>query len=275
MSKWRPSESCLYVIGDVHGAFHLLKSILGRILPLRHTGGSTDKIIWIGDYWDRNLFGPEVTDLTCQIQQKYPDQSIFLRGNHDDEWCCVLGLGNYSTTERERAFRTIKMRDHSLGIDNGGLATIQGFLNRTSSSEKPEDVTLSHMEKMVPEEHKKFLVSTILYYELPGYRFVHAGCNPNMPLVDQPADLLLWDRNLFEKMKAGKPMDWDDTIVCGHSGAQGPLFRSKYLMIDAGSPKQLMCTELNSRQAYLAVQGNERLKSFKIPDEDIVDREYS
>lgn len=265
MSKWRPSSSCLYTVPDLHGNVSLLKMLLTRILPLRSTGGSFDKLIFLGDYTDRHRDGPETVDLVLAIKNRHPDQVITLKGNHDQFITDIL-LGNEK--EALRALKNWRIPE------NGGLATLTSYLQRAKSPVPAEEASLGHIREIIPPEHQGFFINLSLYHQEPGYRFVHAGCHPTFPLEEQLEDLLLWDRNLFNQMKKRVPhsvvaADWQDTVICGHNGPT-PIFQTKYMMLDAGSPKRLLAVELHSRQAYLAEYNNERLVRFEIQLQDAI-----
>jgi serine/threonine protein phosphatase 1 len=52
---------------------------------LTHWDTQTEILIQLGDLIDRGKGSPEVVKLTRQLQRKYPNQTVFLRGNHEYE----------------------------------------------------------------------------------------------------------------------------------------------------------------------------------------------
>ena len=119
MSKWRPSKNCLYVIPDIHGAISKLKLICNRILPLRQNINNKDTLLFLGDYIDRQLDSYRVLDFLIDLKSQYPDQTVFLKGNHEQMLLIaankVLGR-SYSLQDRQHAYK--------LWIENGGYQTV-------------------------------------------------------------------------------------------------------------------------------------------------------
>src|SRR5690606_4979014 len=77
------SSSTIVAIGDVHGHFAEMQSLLAN---LRRAGVdfATDRVIWLGDYVDGGPHTAEVVDAMIAFQQEYPHWE-FLKGNHEDE----------------------------------------------------------------------------------------------------------------------------------------------------------------------------------------------
>ena len=95
---------------------------------------------------------------------------------------------------------------------------------------------------------------------------------PNIPMDKQDPELLLWDRDLIGFVKAciiagqQDKLNWEKTIVVGHTPHKSPIIHEKFLGLDCGS-KQLLCVELNSMQAMMSYQENsERLVPYKLQE---------
>ena len=76
----------IYALSDIHGCLDALEDALTRIGDLDDilTPDSDNMLIFLGDYVDG---GPESASVLCRIhelQQRYPDKVIVLKGNHDD-----------------------------------------------------------------------------------------------------------------------------------------------------------------------------------------------
>ncbi|MDO7853854.1 metallophosphoesterase family protein [Hymenobacter convexus] len=97
----------LFIIGDVHGCFHTFQELLKRWDP------ATDQLIQVGDLVDRGAHSPATVELARELNEKYPDTTTFLMGNHEDAmlhhyaphgpypgW---LKWGGRSTTDQYRA----------------------------------------------------------------------------------------------------------------------------------------------------------------------------
>ena len=134
MSKWRPSKlNCLYVIPDVHGADDLLERVLKRILPLRKSDGGKDKIIFLGDYFDRGKDGHKVIDRLIALKKKYGDRVICLCGNH--ELMVLESLGYIDCTSPSSV--------HDMWMKNGGLNTVLGYLERAGHGEHADPFNIT------------------------------------------------------------------------------------------------------------------------------------
>ena len=115
---------------------------------------------------------------------------------------------------------------------------------------------------LIPKNHIEFMLSTALFHETDSYIFVHAGCDPGIPLSEQDGDFLVWDRSLFLRAKniLIKNLDWtwEKPIITGHNHV-GPFITEKFMMLDCSGAKKLIITELNSMEAYEARLNKKRL----------------
>src|SRR5437870_632790 len=92
-----------YVIGDIHGRYHLLKQ-LERHVPWNL---KKDKIVFLGDLIDRGDGIREVVDEVIRLKSKNPNV-VTVRGNHEQMLLDCLDLGDLAW----------------LIPENGGQATI-------------------------------------------------------------------------------------------------------------------------------------------------------
>lgn len=67
----------LFVIGDVHGCYHTFLELLEHWQPKK------ERLIQLGDLTDRGNFAPECVALAIELSEKYPEQAVFLKGNHE------------------------------------------------------------------------------------------------------------------------------------------------------------------------------------------------
>ncbi|ORE00627.1 PP2BA [Hepatospora eriocheir] len=81
-----------YVIGDTHGQFYDLMTILDEIdiSNLKHN------VLFLGDYVDRGSFSVEVYLFLMLLKTHYPKQVFILRGNHES-----LSMTSYFTFKSE------------------------------------------------------------------------------------------------------------------------------------------------------------------------------
>ncbi len=263
MSKWRPSPlNCLYVIPDIHGNINLLNKILKRILPLRKSDGGKDHLIFLGDYIDRHYHSHLVLDKLIELKQKYTDQVIFLSGNHED-----LFLKSLNAIPNKTIPSHVALANYRCWLNNGGLSTLGGYLERNGQEIKNIlSLELFQIKNLIPKEHLEFLQQELQYYwEHENYVFVHGGCDPEGDLFTQDPDVLMWDRSLLQNVVKAinekQDLTWEKIIVTGHNVRPNrqPIIHPKFLMLDCGSPKQLLIAELRSMTGFMADPNKDRL----------------
>jgi len=143
-----------WVIGDVHGCFVELLTLLQTIRFRPHAG---DKAWFVGDLVDRGPASKEVVDFVRQGQaQGYFD---LVRGNHEDLWI--------------RAMEDDEGRLHRLRYPE----TAQSFGSLEALCEFAE------WAKTLP-----------LWLETDTALLVHAGMRPGVSMEEQKAEDLLWLR---------------------------------------------------------------------------------
>ena len=255
MSKWRPSDNCLFVIPDIHGNYDCLRSICKRILPLR----KQDKLIFLGDYIDRGPQSNKVIEYIIDLKEQFGDSVITLLGNH--EWLMLAGIG-----EIEYNWQESKVSPYAVWVENGAMQTILSYM---PSNSKIDLTTIrSRIKDFIPDKHLKFLKEDLLIaYGYDKYIFVHAGCDPNQPLSYKYMETYIWDRTLYDTAKrivgAGKEMPWEKIVVAGHN-YNGPWISDKMFMLDMSGQKKLLVVELNSMEAFTASPGNVRLERINL-----------
>src|SRR5581483_4017466 len=80
----------VFAIADIHGCPQELSAMLRQI-----DAGSSDTVIFVGDYVDRGPSARDVIDLLIEFKREHPG-AIFLKGNHEDMMLDFLGMGgNY------------------------------------------------------------------------------------------------------------------------------------------------------------------------------------
>jgi serine/threonine protein phosphatase 1 len=249
MSKWRPSDKNVYVIGDIHGKYSSLKMILSRITPLR----KQDELIFLGDYIDRGTDSYKVIDTLVKLNNKY-DNVTCLLGNHEKMLLRALDLTDQDTNLNATLPGT-------LWLSNGGTATAFSYAERKNLSRSEAlSISLNRYVSIIPKSHLDFFQNLYSYYENDNYKFVHAGCDPNIDLSQQEEKTLLWDRSLWNFMKFNRGIDvkWEKPIVCAHN-YHGPFYHPKYLMLDATGANKVVCAELNSMTAYVSEYTKSRM----------------
>lgn len=187
-------------IGDIHGCFDELESLLKVIGPL----ADDDTLIFIGDYIDRGTKSCEVVSLVRELKEKYNEQVRLLRGNHEDMMFDYFGLP-----------ASMKY-DEGLWLDwNGGIETIKSF-------------------KFCGEDIKKaaqwLADNTELKVKTGNAIYVHAGL---FKARKTPPSQMLWMREeLFYEGKQSKLLVVGHTQVKLIGARSAPLFLEKINVID-------------------------------------------
>jgi serine/threonine protein phosphatase 1 len=212
----------IFAIGDIHGCLPKLKALIPQIGMDR----DADTLVFIGDYIDRGPDPKGVVDFVLDLKKRMRTV-ICLKGNHEEVFLDYLCRG----------------RDREVYLLNGGDATIASYGYRE---------TAAGMKINVPESHRDFFHSLLLWYETDEYIFVHAGLRDGVPLEDQDAHDLLWVRYAFIRSS----YDFGKTVVFGHTPLShaDPLFLPGRIGIDTGAVYggPLTCVELPSRKIFQA-----------------------
>jgi serine/threonine protein phosphatase 1 len=190
-------------IGDIHGCLRALDTLLALVQPL-----PDDQIITLGDYVDRGPDSCGVLDRLIALHRG--GRLVALRGNHD-----------------------VMMTQARQGIDRrmwlccGGKETLGSY-----GVAVPATCDLSP----IPEEHWQFLEDELVdWYETDTHIFVHGNLFADVPLDEQPAFMLHWEKMLepvihysgktvicgHTKQHDGLPLDWG-TVVCIDTGVYEP-----------------------------------------------------
>lgn len=249
------------MVGDIHGQLAQLKLICKRIFPLRKSEGELDRLVLLGDYIDRLPESHLVVDFLIEAKKKYKDQLILLRGNHEQLLLDAIHPSKNSSNYR-------------MWMANGGEETLKGYLRRAGENiDNPYTIPRFRIIDFIPKEHLDFYNSLEYYYETESFIFVHAGCDPTSPLLNQDRHELMWDRELFqiiikECVIPKIEPDWSKTLVTGHNGntAGEPLITKKFMMIDCSYKRKLLAIELNSMEAFEARSGKNRLVKVTLED---------
>ena len=76
-------EGDIAIIGDVHGQFFDMVSMLDELIPQLEKSENDFGLLFLGDYVDRGIKGVEVLLYLMAIKINYPRKMTLLRGNHE------------------------------------------------------------------------------------------------------------------------------------------------------------------------------------------------
>lgn len=169
-------------IGDIHGCLGPLDDLLDWVKP-----GPDDVVVTLGDYVDRGPDTRGVLDRLIELKRRL--NLICLRGNHE-----IMMLDAYRGGRGEK----------KMWLSVGGVEALGSYGIAPGRSGTMDDI---------PREHWDFIRSDLVdYHESESFIFVHAAVYPDLPLDEQPDNMLFWEY-LPDAMRhhSGK------TVVCGHT----------------------------------------------------------
>lgn len=231
-----PPGRRVYAIGDVHGRYDLLTTLLSMI-EADAEGDARDEnvLVFLGDYVDR---GPDSKRVVERLTMPPPPgfDIVCLKGNHEEIMLQFLdGEG-----------------DAILWLRNGGRETLRSYGIDTSdlyASPIPDQAieqVRRQLRSLIPGSHVEFLSSLDLMHPEGDYLFVHAGVRPGVELADQREEDLVWIRNDFLKSSE----DFGKIIVHGHSITYQPTITANRIGIDTGAWRSdvLTCLVLDGEE---------------------------
>lgn len=208
----------LYVIGDIHGCDHLLEPALEKIIvDSYHHPDKEIFLITLGDYVDR---GPNSKNVIELLLSKIPSHimPIFLQGNHEIYMRAFIALPQENTP----------------WLEYGGIETLRSYDVIPPDKEDPDDLERAALElkSNMPDNHFCFLNNLYKYYIIDDYLFVHAGIDPDLPLIAQTDQILTTIRTKFINHKGtfnGK------RIIHGHTPVERIDITPHRVNLDTGA----------------------------------------
>lgn len=230
----------LLVFGDIHGMWEKFLSAYEKV----DFNPARDMMIFLGDYLDRGKNPMPVMEWV--LSHAHEENIVFLKGNHEEMFYLAMkhyreGLGSWD--EVALNYELLNW------LPNGGKITLKELI----ASGKGEELLPAWL---------KFIETLPLYTEVQiegkTYWFMHADCNPELPLAEQSAEKLLWHRDL-----ATHPWDQtgEQTIVLGHTPVQSikyeavpqVLAEGRLVLMDTGGflpGGRVSCMDLLSGTVY-------------------------
>lgn len=233
-----------FVIGDIHGAYNALVQVLERC----SFNYEQDLLITIGDIVD----GWEDSFKCVEHLLTIPNR-IDILGNHDNWFRTFLETGIHDQAWAMGGLSTAKSYAEGVGLDFKAQQLGRGWMVNLNTGD-------------VPEDHQRFFKGQHKYYKDDDNNlFVHGGFNPNTPIGNQLAYILMWDRHLWSRhlairggyMKKVKYVEDFNQIFIGHTsttfcGSNEPVRVHKLTNMDtgAGGGGYLSIMDIDSREFW-------------------------
>lgn len=166
-----------FVIGDIHGCSHTLKTLLYHKLKIN----KDDALYFVGDFIDRGPRSKEVIDLLFSLKNNGISINP-VRGNHES-----LLINHYYGED----FKNWKY--------NGAEATLRSF-------------GIQHIQE-IDKKYLDFFLNLPFYIKLDDFIICHAGMNFDDAYPFEETYSMLWTRNDYvdlEKTGGRK-------LICGHT----------------------------------------------------------
>lgn len=146
-----------FAIGDIHGCFAELKSLLARIELARPSGGT---VVFLGDYVDRGPESKGVINLIMAGPENERWKWIALKGNHED--MMVGALTGHDAPD--------------MWLMNGGTTTMRSY------------------DRKPVKAHVDWAAALPLKYQDEHRVYAHADMDGEVPYDEQREAVLLWSR---------------------------------------------------------------------------------
>lgn len=228
-----------FVCSDIHGNYDAWLKALKKS-GINFDAG--DKLIILGDLIDRGDKSYDCLSYTFDLIDKYPEQVIYLMGNHEEMFLDFLTVNN---PESSHGYEKL-MKYGRRWLENGGLQMVTSFLGDTTEYYVDDLLNLYNIF------HEKYgfvnKLNDLPYYfidENHNIVCVHAGFKSGIRLKEQKSTHMLWIRDEF--YKSFEPVKSDQLdgklIVHGHTpvkyfknyGGEGFYQGKHHIGIDGGA----------------------------------------
>ena len=210
------------VVGDTHGCYNELKTLIESLEKKGEYNKKRDKLIFLGDYIDRGTDSRLVIKYIRNLQ-KNNKNVIALKGNHED-----MLLDYYNNI-------------NEYWLWNGASETKKSY----------EGFNKQFNEDM------EWMKTLPLYHEDKHFIYVHAGIDASKPMKKQDKETLLWIREpfIYNNKKYNKKVIFGHTPTLSINRDDKPISTfADHIGIDTG------CVYGGSLTA-LIIEGGE-IKSF-------------
>ena len=206
-------------VGDIHGRHDLLDMMFEKIAADHSARGDgrAMRIVFLGDYVDRGDNSREVLERLIMVQQRMPEEEVFLSGNHE-----AALLGFLDAPEQGSDW-----------LDFGGMQTLgsYGIAPPRDKSDKAQLTVARDAFLTAISDHLPFLRGLRSMYRSGDVVFVHAGVNPERALDNQSERQLLWGSGNTPQGPVIEGM----RIVHGHFDGPEPVVAPLRVCVDTGA----------------------------------------
>jgi serine/threonine protein phosphatase 1 len=171
-------------IGDIHGCSKALAALVEAIDP-----GPDDTLVPLGDFIDRGPDSRGVFDQLIGLESRC--RLVPLVGNHEE--MLIAATRDY---EALRGW-----------LSCGGVEALRSYGWAPGGPRRG-------LENWIPEGHWEFLARCHTYYENATHLFVHAGYLPELPMDEQPGEVL---RRRATDAATARPHVSGKVAVVGHT----------------------------------------------------------
>ncbi len=213
----------------------------------------------LGGYIDGGDDAPGVLDTLITIREEYGGRTVFLRGDHEE-----LMLRSITGTEK----------DYYYWIQNGGVTTIENYLQRANLRSSPEAFPQNRLKDIIPLSHIEFLQSLPYHFDHDDFFFFHGGFNYKIPLLDNNPTTFAFDtvaNRVYKGAWADKrfldveKMNHPDKVMVGaHNSGKVPVIFPRYFILGGTAPNSIICGDLNSMEFVKAKRRKSRIYKTNI-----------
>lgn len=198
----------IYCIGDLHGDWQGLESVIYQMVA-DGFNPVDDLLVQLGDLVDGFPNSKEVVSYFKRLNEKYPENVIVLKGNHDE--LTIHGVDAHVGSDQFEVW-----------WQQGGQQTWESYwMDGYEKHVDPYGVYVGRPYLTVPDlmhEHIEWFKTLPTMFETEDYYFVHAGLDPEREPHETSIYSRLWIRGPFLR----SDRMWDKMVVHGHSPVKEP-----------------------------------------------------
>ena len=239
----------IYAVGDVHGCYFLLRSLLQEIVDdiAHQPDTAVPMLIFCGDYVDRGTQSAAVLAALVWLRRHATLDVVILRGNHESMLLSFIQRPDLSLAWLEQ--------------EGANTLAAYGVAMPDEDGEALEDHCRALRDELIdrmPTSHMNLLRSLPTSFICGDYVFVHAGLRPGVRWTRQSERDFLWIRDEFIE----RDYRFEKTVVHGHTwSSDKPSVTANRIGIDTGAYSTGVLTAVRLDEAgieFFQARENER-----------------